>query len=688
MSDELIKKTFANCLILEKIGQGGMGIVYKAHHLSLNKVVCVKILAKELEADPRNIDFFLREAEISKQLDHPNTVHVYDYGKEKDNYYIVMSYVEGKSLEDLVKEKKSLPVPEASNIMLGVFEGIAHAHSKNIIHRDIKPSNIIVNSSGVPRIIDFGLARRVVEEKQLTITGEMIGTAYFMSPEQGLGKKVDSRADLYSCGATYFYILTGRYPYDGKSAIEVINKHITEPIPNLYMIKPDLPIWLVKIIDKLMNKNPDERYQTAAEVIEDIKKYKAKNYENVIMSSESEYNLEELSKSEEKIVEVFKDKKRENVIEGIEVKVEQKDSQKLEINKGETQAKEEIVITKPKKLQSTALYRVVRISYHIFYSLIAILSFFIFMINNPAKDRYAFIKSLISNPYSLIFPLIGGFFIYLLFKSMKIRSIFTYLFVLALSLFSLTLIPPLLAERSIPSAIDRFLYLIKGIDVNYNNLFIISFFTALLAQKIPKTHLKLNKLISSVFLILSVLFINRSFMAMFDVDIYNKFFYFVISVIALYSIIFIFYFKKKFAFIIYIISSIVLIYGFRNDYIEKKFNDIYTAELIKYNKSKEETVLKIQENFYSKLDNTNNFTGNYDDIEKKLRAEIKEKLSTLKEPDKEMIKNDISIKYLKSVKQILYDNYSKSVVLALILFWLLLNYIFITDIFKKEKYEL
>lgn len=231
--NNLIRKTFAGCLILEKIGQGGMGVVYKAHHIKLNKVVCVKILAKELEADPRNIDFFLREAEISKQLDHPNTIHVYDYGKEKDNYYIVMSYVEGKSLDKIVAEKKFLDVKEASDIMLGVFEGLAHAHSKNIIHRDIKPSNIIFTKDGVPRIIDFGLARRVVEEKQLTITGEMIGTAYFMSPEQCRGIKVDHRTDLYSAGATYFYLLTGKYPFDGKSAIDVINKHVSEPLPNL-----------------------------------------------------------------------------------------------------------------------------------------------------------------------------------------------------------------------------------------------------------------------------------------------------------------------------------------------------------------------------------------------------------------------------------------------------------------------
>ncbi|MGC8867950.1 MAG: serine/threonine protein kinase, partial [Elusimicrobiales bacterium] len=114
MTDDLIRKTFAGCLVLEKIGQGGMGVVYKAHHITLNKIVCIKLLPKELEADKRNIDFFLREAEISKQLDHPNTVHVYDYGRERDRYYIVMSYVEGKSLEVIVKEKGYLGVEEAS----------------------------------------------------------------------------------------------------------------------------------------------------------------------------------------------------------------------------------------------------------------------------------------------------------------------------------------------------------------------------------------------------------------------------------------------------------------------------------------------------------------------------------------------------------------------------------------------
>ncbi len=263
---------FAGCKIITKIGQGGMGSVYKARHEALDKFVCVKLLAPELAREQRNIDFFLREARSAAKLEHPNIVHVYNSGQENGAYFIIMSYVEGKNLQDLLNEKGPLPVREATNILTGVLEGLAHAHSKSVIHRDIKPANILVGTDGVPRIVDFGLARSITEEKQLTMAGEMVGTAYFMSPEQGLAGTVDHRADLYAVGATYFYILTGKYPFDGKSSIEVIHKHIGEPVPNIMLVKPDIPLWTARIIDNLMRKKPEERYQSAAEVIAEFAK--------------------------------------------------------------------------------------------------------------------------------------------------------------------------------------------------------------------------------------------------------------------------------------------------------------------------------------------------------------------------------------------------------------------------------
>lgn len=270
---DLAGTVFAGCKIISKLGQGGMGSVYKAHQAALDKFVCVKLLAPELAREQRNIDFFLREARSAAKLEHPNIVHIYNFGQENGSYFIIMSYVEGKTLQDLVTEKGQLPVREATTIMTGVLHGLAHAHSKSVIHRDIKPANILVGSDGTPRIVDFGLARSITEEKQLTMAGEMVGTAYFMSPEQGLAGTVDHRADLYAVGATYFYILTGRYPFDGKSSIEVIHKHIGNPVPNVMLIRPDIPMWACRVIERLMNKKPEERYQAAAEVIAEFEKH-------------------------------------------------------------------------------------------------------------------------------------------------------------------------------------------------------------------------------------------------------------------------------------------------------------------------------------------------------------------------------------------------------------------------------
>ncbi len=274
-SDALAQgQIFAGCKIERKIGQGGMGSVYKAHFLSLDKSVCVKILAKNLAADQRNVEFFLREARSAAKLEHPNIVQVYNFGQENGLYYIIMSYINGTPLDIIVKQKGALSVEEARDIIIPVLKALKHAHEKTIIHRDIKPSNILIDEKGEPRIVDFGLARSINEEKQLTIAGEMVGTAYFMSPEQGLAAKVDHRADLYSVGATFFYLLTGKYPYEGETSIEVIHKHISAPLPNIFLLLPEAPIWVPKVLQKLMAKKPEERYQTAEEVIKELEKYK------------------------------------------------------------------------------------------------------------------------------------------------------------------------------------------------------------------------------------------------------------------------------------------------------------------------------------------------------------------------------------------------------------------------------
>ncbi|MBO4555544.1 MAG: serine/threonine protein kinase, partial [Elusimicrobiales bacterium] len=271
--ENLIGKEFAGCKIISKIGQGGMGTVYKAHHKALNKVVCVKLLAKELSGDKRNLEFFLREARSAAKLNHPNIVHVYNFGKENGKYFIVMSYIDGKSLQEIVETEGPLSIDKAVKFTVELLEGLGHAHSKGVIHRDIKPSNILVGSNGQSYLVDFGLAKSVSEEKELTQAGEMIGTAYFMSPEQCLAQKVDNRADLYAVGATFYYLITGKYPFDGKTSIEVMHKHIGTPPPDPILVNPDVPRWAAVFIEHSMKKKSDDRYQSAEEAKTELLDY-------------------------------------------------------------------------------------------------------------------------------------------------------------------------------------------------------------------------------------------------------------------------------------------------------------------------------------------------------------------------------------------------------------------------------
>jgi len=683
MNDSLIRKNFANCLILEKIGQGGMGIVYKAHHISLNKVVCVKILAKELEADPRNIDFFLREAEISKQLDHPNTVHVCDFGKEKDNYYIVMSYVDGKSLEEIIKEKKFLSVQEASDIMIGVFEGLNHAHSKNIIHRDIKPSNIILTSQKIPRIIDFGLARRVVEEKQLTITGEMIGTAYFMSPEQGLGKKVDHRADLYAAGATYFYLLTGKYPFEGKSAIEVINKHINESIPNLYVLKPELPIWTVKIIEKLMKKNPDERYQSAKEVADELAKYKQKNYENIILSNETEINLDELKKNQEMLSATIriKPQDKDKTIEGIEIKPKTENK-----NITEKDQKDDNRPPAPKnKLQSTILFSNTKSVYHIFYSFVSLSSFLLF--STYIIDGTNFVKSAISKPFSLLFLISGLVFLWLSAKTSKIKSPFSY-FIIAISIILTAILGHSQKNLQTDYVSEKIIYLLKSIFVDKSNLFIISLGSVIISQIFFNSFKSIkSKIISLFFFLISVYLAGLSITYLAGENSETQAVYAFVAFAFFISIAQIFYFKKNLIFIFFLIIFSSQIYFARKDFVDNFAESKYQTEVSKYKKAREEIIIKTREKFYSNLENLES-SSVFSDIEEKAKQEIKQNLLTLKEPTMESIKLELEKEYFKNMTQKLYSKYLENFVLSALVLWIILNTVFISDIFRKEDYEI
>lgn len=271
----LVGKDISGCEILTKVAEGGMGAVFKARHKALDRIVCVKILSPSLANDKKAVSLFLTEARAIAELDHPNIVNVYNVGKEQGYYFIVMSFIEGQTLSAMLKKERVLPIGRVLDLFDGVLKGLSVAHEKGIIHRDIKPSNILITPEGKPKIVDFGIAKKVDKEKGSTKTTELAGTAYFIAPEQALGKDIDTRADLYSIGASMYYVLTGHFPYNGKNTIDIIQKHINEPVPNPSKLRPELPGWLALAIQKLMSKNPDDRFQTAKETYTYFNKMRA-----------------------------------------------------------------------------------------------------------------------------------------------------------------------------------------------------------------------------------------------------------------------------------------------------------------------------------------------------------------------------------------------------------------------------
>lgn len=269
---DLVGQEIGGCIILEKIAEGGMGTVFKAKHKALDRVVCVKVLSPALADDKKAVGLFLTEARAIAEIDHPNIVFVYNVGKEKGYHFIVMSYIEGESLSSIVRRRPNLPISFIVDAFCGILQGLDAAHQKGIIHRDIKPSNILINKKLEPKIVDFGIAKKIDKDKGCAKTTELAGTAYFISPEQALGKPIDARTDLYALGASLFYVLTGKYPFTGKNSMDIIQKHINTPVPDILTYRSNIPAWLVEAVNKLMAKKPEDRFQSAQEALLFFKK--------------------------------------------------------------------------------------------------------------------------------------------------------------------------------------------------------------------------------------------------------------------------------------------------------------------------------------------------------------------------------------------------------------------------------
>lgn len=256
--------------IIEQIGTGGMSDVYKAKCHKLNRFVAIKVMKSEFSEDKTFVSKFRAEAQSVAGFTHPNVVNVYDVGDENGIYYIVMELVEGITLKKYIEKRGKLPFKEAVSIAIQVANGLDAAHKHHIVHRDIKPQNIIISKEGKVKVTDFGIAK--VASSSTINSSSTMGSVHYISPEQARGGYSDARSDLYSLGITIFEMLTGTVPFDGDSTVAVAVQHIQDEIPAPSTVANDIPVSMDKIVLKLTQKKPDRRYQSAAELITDLKK--------------------------------------------------------------------------------------------------------------------------------------------------------------------------------------------------------------------------------------------------------------------------------------------------------------------------------------------------------------------------------------------------------------------------------
>ena len=259
------------------VGRGGMAEVYRARDLRLDRIVAVKTLREDLARDQTFQARFRREAQSAASLNHPSIVAVYDTGEDNTGMshvpFIVMEYVDGRTIRDLLRDDRRLLPERALEITDGVLRALDYSHRAGIVHRDIKPGNVMLNRQGEIKVMDFGIARAVADtQATMTQTAQVIGTAQYLSPEQARGERVDARSDLYSVGCLLYELLTGRPPFTGDSPVAIAYQHVREaPVPPS-RVDPDLPAWADPIVLRAMEKDPNERYQSAAEMRSDIQR--------------------------------------------------------------------------------------------------------------------------------------------------------------------------------------------------------------------------------------------------------------------------------------------------------------------------------------------------------------------------------------------------------------------------------
>ncbi|MBO0796919.1 MAG: serine/threonine protein kinase, partial [Ktedonobacteraceae bacterium] len=265
----LVGKSLGQFRIVERIGTGGMAMVFKAYQPTLDRYVAIKVLPAYHARDPIFVKRFVQEARSVAKLAHPNIVQIHDFDNSEEGItYIVMEYVDGGTLKD--RFKKPLSVAEAADYIIQAAEGLDCAHRNGIIHRDVKPANMLVRKDGHLLLSDFGIAKILEGTTNLTRVGTGIGTPQYMSPEQGMGQMVDRRSDLYSLGIVFFHCLTGRVPFNADSPLTITVKHLNDPLPVDLLATENVPAPVIQVIQRMTAKRPEDRFQSAEALIDGL----------------------------------------------------------------------------------------------------------------------------------------------------------------------------------------------------------------------------------------------------------------------------------------------------------------------------------------------------------------------------------------------------------------------------------
>lgn len=264
-------------VVIERVGSGGMAEVYRARDELLGREVALKVLHQRFAQDRSFVERFKREAQAAANLNHPNIVSLFDYGSDDGTYFIVMEFIDGQSLSELLHDTGPLMPERAAEIAADVAKALGRAHAAGLVHRDIKPSNIMITSSGQTKVTDFGIARALGSEgdQTMTQTGMVIGTAAYFSPEQAQGNPVDARSDVYALGVVLYEMLAGQPPFTGETPLAVAYKHVREDPPPPSTVNSDVPKSLDAITMKALAKNPDNRFASAGEMQEDLERFLA-----------------------------------------------------------------------------------------------------------------------------------------------------------------------------------------------------------------------------------------------------------------------------------------------------------------------------------------------------------------------------------------------------------------------------